>query len=152
MKESYNQIDSIRNNLRTLQYKSLNNNLNEEEIEEILKGNSLDLAEYIVNRQTIIDEAQKLLDKNTFDEGKIHNLILSKGKIISDNDSLTDLDSCNLWLLDDKIMSFSQALSDRKIKQLKNKIGEYHSTLEDSKEPDLMIYFDSPAQKTTCYH
>lgn len=146
MKDSYNQIDSIRNNLRTLQYKSLNNNLNEEEIGEILKGNSLDLAEYIVNRQTVIDETQKLLNKNTFNEAEIHNLILPKGKIVPDNNSLIDLDSCNLWLIDDKFMSFSQALSDRKIKQLKNEMGN-NQTLEDSKEPDLMIYFDSPTQK-----
>lgn len=148
VKGSYNLLDKVKENLRKLQYQSLERDLTENEFEEILDNSSLELAEYIVNRQIIINEMQDFIAENTNDETKIHNLIMPKGEILTNNDSLINLRSCNLWLIDDKFMSFSKALSDKKIMEIKKHIIEEYSEGEgDLQEPDLFIYFDSEESK-----
>lgn len=148
VKSSYDLLDNIKENLRKLQYKSLERDLTDKEFEEILDNSSLELAEYIVNRQIIINEMQDFIAENTNDEAKIHNLIMPKGEILTNNDSLINLRVCNLWLIDDKFMSFSKALSDKKIKEIKKHIIQEYSEGEgDLQEPDLFIYFDSEKSK-----
>lgn len=148
VKGSYNVLDNIKENLRKLQYQSLERDLTDKEFEEILDNSSLELTEYIVNRQIIINEMQDFIAENTDDETKIHNLIMPKGEISTNDDSLINLRSCNLWLIDDKFMSFSKALSDKKIAEIKKHIAEECSEEEgDMQEPDLFIYFDSEKNK-----
>lgn len=148
VKGSYNLLDNIKENLRKLQYQSLERDLTDNEFEEILDNSSLELAEYIVNRQIIINEMQDFITENTNDEAKIHNLIMPKGETLTNNDSLINLRSCNLWLIDDRFMSFSKALSDKKIMEIKKHIIEEHFKGEgDLQEPDLFIYFDSEESK-----
>lgn len=139
---SYSLLNKLENDLRELQIKSLDNNLTEKEFKEILDSSSLELAGYVVNRQIVISEMQKYINENTDDEKKIHNLLMPRGEIYSDD--LNDLRNCNLWLIDDKFMSFSKALSDKSIKELKKQLGEYEKKFKgEYLEPDLVVYFNS---------
>jgi hypothetical protein len=64
------------------------------------------LAEYMVKRRTVIEMFRKFLHKN--DEGKypfeadVHNLIFPKGHTNAD----TEYEAHNLWLLDERLVSF----------------------------------------------
>lgn len=145
---SYNALDSIKENLRKLQYQSLERDLTDAEFEKILDNSFLELAEYVVNRQIVINEMQDFITENIGNEAKIHNLIMPKGKMLTNNDSLIDLRSCSLWLIDDKFMGFSKALSDKSITKIKETIiKEYSEGEGDLQEPDLFIYFDSEKRK-----
>lgn len=59
----------------------------------------------------------------------------------SDDNTLYD---SNLWLLDDKFLSYFSAFSDTKIKEMKDKIlKEYEKDEDDFKEPDLIAFYSN---------
>ncbi|RAX56402.1 hypothetical protein CCZ01_09615 [Helicobacter monodelphidis] len=148
VKSSYDTLDIVKEDLRKLQYESLGRELTENEFNTILSNSSIELAEYIVNRQIVINEMQNFIKDNITDEKQIHNLIIPQGEVYTHNDSFVDLKNCNLWIIDDKFMSFSKALSDKKIKELKKQISQDIQIFEgDNQEPDLFIYFDSEQKK-----
>ena len=83
----------------------------------------LTFAEYMWLRHSILQEIQNLLQNKEQNEAKIHNLILPKGKKLNDDtDLIENLYHNNLWLIDDRFMSYRYAFSDKKINEIKTPI------------------------------
>ncbi|MDR1461472.1 MAG: ATP-binding protein [Campylobacteraceae bacterium] len=130
-----------------------NDNFNKDKYEEIKNQftsvGKEQLASYMAYRQTIIDMLMNIsqktkLDKKAFDEGDIHDLFLERGK------SSTNIDNRyanNIWIFDDKFMSYIYVASDKTIQSIakeiqgddfsSDKIKDYHK----GKEPDLLMFF-----------
>ncbi|MDR7088836.1 ATP-binding protein [Cellvibrio fibrivorans] len=124
---------------------------NEEHVEEYKKRLSAylqkaedlkksDLASYVSHRKVIIDLLQKSIER--LDDGKyaredmIHELIMPMRK----DSSEVFLDSCNLWLIDERLAFHNYLASDKTLNAML--ITESTST----KEPDLLSLrvFDNP--------
>ncbi len=99
-----------------------------------------DLVNYVFHRKVIIDLLQKALerlpDNKYATENIIHELIMPMGK----DSSEVFLDSCNLWLIDERLAFHNYLGSDKTLRSMP--ITEDSST----KEPDLLSLrlFDNP--------
>lgn len=99
-----------------------------------------DLANYVFHRKTIIDLLAKSIERqedgNYAREDMIHELIMPMRK----DSSEVFLDSCNLWLIDERLAFHNYLASDKTIKSMP--ISESIAT----KEPDLLSlkFFDNP--------
>lgn len=147
LKSGYNKIDQIKNNLRSIRESFIDNQkLDNEKLNELIIKSSLDLAEYITNRQVILDTMQIMIDNNEPIEDNIHNLIMPmRTKLNNRNKNYT---TNNLWLLDDKFMSFTNAMSDKSIRESVSEINQKVITFNGSKkEPDLVMYFNNNEYK-----
>ncbi|MEI4931557.1 ATP-binding protein [Aeromonas caviae] len=99
-----------------------------------------DLANYVSHRKVIIDLLQKSIER--LDDGKyarediIHELIMPMRK----DSSEVLLDSCNLWLIDERLAFHNYLASDKTLNAMP--ITGHDST----KEPDLLSLrvFDNP--------
>ncbi len=111
-------------------------------IEKIKKCVSNDLIRYILHRQEIIKKLQEL--KETEVEANIHNLFLRQG-LEGTDERQVPLDKNNLWLLDDKFMSYSYIASEKTITTFLKKNGlEYHKSTQ---EMDIIGYFSTRDKK-----
>lgn len=72
-----------------------------------------ELAEYIFDRQKIIDKLKRITDKDTL-EKEIHNLFMKQNTI----DEESDYKSNNLWLFDDRFMIYDKVFSDKQVKDI----------------------------------
>lgn len=118
-----------------------NNNIS---IDEIQRCVSNDLIRYILHRQRIIEKLQEMNKHNESLEQNIHNLLLQKG-LEGKDFSQIELDKNNLWLLDDKFMSYNYIASDRKIENLLQLINNDNSSNQD--RPDIAIYTNTNDNK-----
>ena len=101
-------------------------------------GNAL--IRYVQCRQRIIDNLAELLENPNTLEKEIHNLFIKKGNEGTDIIPMP-LEDNNIWLLDDKFMSYSYIASEKTIhKFLKDK--GFESQKNDDRM-DIIIYFDS---------
>ncbi|NCB85141.1 MAG: ATP-binding protein [Bacteroidia bacterium] len=114
--------------------------LNDEKYEKALEVSSRTLTEYILYREKIISKIEEITHENS--ETDIHNLILPKRTILRDNSDLTSFYTNNLWLLDDKYMTFTKALSERTMKEVIDELAEEASSTN-NKKPDLAIIFSN---------
>ena len=111
-----------------------------ESIDNISQIALFELGEYIHYRKAIISA----LDKSLLDEEKkeeyIHNIFMPMGEIArNNNDYLLN----NLWLLDDKFMTYSFAASDVTINKIINEIEEKDKEkFATTKKPDLTIFYN----------
>lgn len=119
---------------------------NKEEQQKLFnKVFSTTLAEYMALRQQKLKELGEMIENKEENEEKIHDFIFPKGQVLSDNDEfefLNNINSNNLWLFDDRFMNYKYAFSDKKISEIKSKIGDNTSTFEDGNEPDFAVIFD----------
>ena len=115
--------------------------LNDEKYEKALEVSSRTLTEYILYREKIIEKISEITQENS--EADIHNLILPKRTILKDNNHLSSIYSNNLWLLDDKYMTFTKALSERTMKEIIEEITNAGTTKNDDKKPDIAIIFSN---------
>lgn len=99
-----------------------------------------DLASYVSHRRVIIDLFEKAIEKD--DEGNyvredlIHSLIMPMRK----DSSEVHLDSCNLWLVDERLAFHDYLASDKPLRSMPI------TGSEEGKEPDLCVLkvFDQP--------
>lgn len=144
LSSGYKKIDFIKDNIRKITEKFVDTqNISDDDFSSLIKNSSLDLAEYITNRQVIIDKMTNMIDRNESIEDNIHNLIMPM-RTIQNKDNF-DLRSANLWLIDDKFMSFTSAFSDKNIKTAISEIkqSDINSFKGGRKEPDLVMYFNN---------
>lgn len=114
-------------------------------INEIQKCVSNDLIRYITHRQKVIDRLQSL--KNTKIESEVHNLFLEQG-LEGTEERQVPLDKNNLWLLDDKFMSYNYIASEKAISTfLKQNNLEY---IKSNQEMDIVLYFDKKEKNKAC--
>lgn len=117
-------------------------------VEKINDISARELAQYFLYREQIIEALNQLDNENSNCEADLHNLFMKMGRIsLEDETKNTKYDS-NLWLLDDKFMSYFGAFSDKQIKIIKDKIlKEYEPNEDDKKEPDLTIFYSDVNNK-----
>ncbi len=117
-------------------------NLDNEKYDKALDLSSRSLAEYILYREKIIRRLEKITDKDS--EATIHNFILPKRSILKGSDSLNTIYSNNLWLLDNKYMTYTTAMSERAMNEIIEEISQ--TTVDsDPNRPDIAIIFsDNP--------
>jgi len=88
--------------------------LNKEEFYEKLSFvTQTELAEYMYDRQKLIDKLKQLTDDNVL-EKEIHNLFMQKYT----SDNTQNYRSNNLWLFDDRFMSYNKVFSEAQIKDI----------------------------------
>jgi hypothetical protein len=116
--------------------------LNNENYEKAIDLSSRSLMEYILHRNIII---KKLSETDlTNSETDIHQIIIPMKKTINSSTFDEDLYTNNVWLLDDKYMSYDTILSDQ---QMTKVIDEITGTkVNDPSRPDITLVFsDTPA-------
>ena len=111
-------------------------------IEEVKKCVSNDLIRYILHRQKIIEKLQEL--KGTTIEKEVHNLFLEQG-LDGTEARQVPLDKNNLWLLDDKFMSYSYIASEKAISTFLEKVGLEKNGSND--EMDIVLYSNDTEKK-----
>jgi hypothetical protein len=99
-----------------------------------------DLASYVSHRRVIIDLFEKAIEKdengNYVREDLIHSLIIQMRK----DSSEIPLESCNLWLVDERLAFHDYLASDKPLKSIPIIASA------DAKEPDICVLnvFDQP--------
>ncbi len=113
--------------------------LDDNKYEKALDISSRLLAEYILYRTIIINKLKDIDINNS--ESDIHNLIVPQyEKFIKDN-APDDLYRNNVWLLDDKYMSYNAVLSERDMSEVIKAITLEEDVKSDCKRPDITIVF-----------
>ncbi|MEL7641820.1 MAG: ATP-binding protein [Solidesulfovibrio sp.] len=132
----------------SIKFKSLleENNINTDVFYKIIENvqdiSARELAEYIVYRKQIIAALQKINNGNEKKESLLHNLFM-KMRTESDNENRAVYDN-NLWLLDDKYMTYVYAASDFTIEKIKQSIEKESEEIFNTKiRPDLAVFYSS---------
>lgn len=159
MRESF---DNTEKSLRTFKEKIIQKrSFDESEFEKITKTFTKtgrdQLASYIAYRQTILEMLETIItqtdvNQQAFKEKSIHELYMPQG--VTSNEYTKY--GTNVWIFDDKYMSYLYAASDQQIlqirKQFKKEYKEaYNEDIEedvnDSDRPDLVIFFSDEQEK-----
>ena len=116
--------------------------LSENDYEKSMDLAGRTLTQYITFRQFIIDKLKKVDEKDK--EEIIHNLIVPKHDIIKAPNSFLNVYRNNIWIFDDKFMTFDVVLSEKETTELLKQI-EPDSEIKDIDRPDIAIIFsDNP--------
>lgn len=120
-----------------------NNNVSASEFEktinEITDIAYYELGEYIVYRDTIIKALVKTM--NTEAREKVFHDMFMPMKTSNSNDSINDRLLSNLWLLDDKYMTYLYASSDKSYKQIAKDLNL--EPVESLTRPDMCVFLSS---------
>ena len=120
-----------------------NNNVSASEFEkainEITDIAYYELGEYIVYRDTIIKALAKTM--NTEAREKVFHDMFMPMKTSNSNDSINDRLLSNLWLLDDKYMTYLYASSDKSYKQIIKDLNL--EPVESLTRPDMCVFLSS---------
>lgn len=116
--------------------------LDDDRYEKALEVSSRTLAQYILYREKIISKVEEYTKDNS--EADLHNLILPKRSVIQNGD-IDSIYNNNLWLLDNKYMTYSTAMSERTMTEVLDEITQKVNDIEDDGRPDIAIIFsDNP--------
>lgn len=114
--------------------------LNQEQYEKAKNITSLSLTQYILFRQRVIDKLKSLDAGNR--EKEVHNLICPRYRSLDGKNAYNDLYKQNLWLIDDRFMTYTNVLSEKEMTEL-FKILDPDTSYENSGRPDIAIVFSS---------
>lgn len=120
------------------------NGLNNEEYDKALDVSSRTLAQYIVYREKIISKVEQLTSKDS--EADLHNIILPKRSVLQNSD-MESIYNNNLWLLDNKYMTYTTAMSERTMGEVLDEIAQGANNIDDNGRPDIAIIFSSDPNK-----
>ena len=111
-------------------------------ISEISSIALAELGEYIYYRENIIKALKLAIEENKENEKFYHDIFMPMKTSSSEEDDNKHLLS-NIWLLDDKFMTYSYAASDKTVNQIKDEIKEKNENkFKVSHRPDLSIFFN----------
>ena len=96
-----------------------------------------ELAEYIYDREKIIQRLKQLVDENSL-EKEIHDLFMKR----KTSDETGDYRTNHLWLFDDKFMTYDKVFSDKQIKEIFPKLSE------NLDRPDLLSIVSNTYEKS----
>lgn len=113
------------------------NSLSDEQYNKSMDLSARALAEYILFRQRVINKLKDFSPKNL--EGDIHNVIAPKYSHFSENTFMDDLYKNNVWVLDDKFMSYRTILSEAEMKDVIKELTETEDIDDD--RPDITLFF-----------
>lgn len=115
--------------------------LTEEQFEKSLNLSARALAQYILFRQGVIERLKRIDPKNL--EEDIHNIIAPKRTEFNESNFLADLYKNNVWVLDDKFMSYRTVLSEADMTKVINVLTSGEETVVDDDRPDIVLYFSA---------
>ena len=115
-------------------------NLDDDRYDKALNVSSRTLAQYILYREKIISKVEQYTKENS--EADLHNIILPKRSILQNSD-IDCIYNNNLWLLDNKYMTYTTAMSDRTMTEILNEIAQEANDIEDDGRPDIVIVFSN---------
>ncbi len=115
--------------------------LSDEQYEKSLTLAARSLAEYILFRQNVISR-MKALDKKNI-EADLHNLIAPKGSEFKEGELYKDLYRNNVWVLDDKFMSYCTVLSEAEMSKVIDVITDGEVYDSDNDRPDITLFFSA---------
>lgn len=113
--------------------------LDDTRYDKALDVSSRTLAQYILYREKIIQKIEMITKDNP--ESDIHNIILPQRNTFSGGD-IDCIYNNNLWLLDNKYMTYTTAMSDKTMKQVIEEITQA-SADADNDRPDIVIMFSN---------
>lgn len=120
--------------------------LNDQQFEKSLELSARALTEYILFRQNVIKRMKGLNKKNKEDE--LHNLIAPKYTEFQEQDIITDMYKNNVWVLDDKFMSYSTVLSEAEMSKVIDVLTEGEVKDNDDDRPDITLFFSGDPSDT----
>lgn len=112
--------------------------LSDSDYEKSLEMAGRSLTQYITFRQYIIDKLKDVSDEDK--EEIIHNLIVPKHQVIKAPNSYLNVYRNNIWIFDDKFMTFDVVLSEKETTELLKQIDPESST-RNIDRPDIAIIF-----------
>lgn len=114
--------------------------LTDEQYQKSLDLSARSLAEYILFRQRIIEKMRELNSDNT--EYNLHNLIAPRYSEFRSENFIEDVYRNNVWVLDDKFMSYSAILSDKEMGEVISVLTNGDTTDDSDKDrPDITLFF-----------
>ena len=123
---------------RALANRNIDPNGFKEAVSAVSSISSAELCEYILYRSKILSvlSPKDLIDK---EEEYLHNIFMPK----NDSSDSTNYLSTNMWILDDKFMSYLYVSSDLSIFRINDAISDnYSRTNHDLRRPDMFLAFD----------
>ena len=118
--------------------------LDEDKYNKALDVSSRTLAQYILYREKIITKVEQLTNKNS--EADLHNIILPQRSVLHEG-AFDSMYSNNLWLLDNKYMTYTTAMSERTMKEVLDEITQ-SSTEKNNDRPDIVVMFSNDPSNT----
>lgn len=103
------------------------------------------LTQYVTFRQYVIDKLKKVDSSDK--EEIIHNLIVPKRQVINAPNSYLNIYRNNIWIFDDKFMTFNVVLSEKETTELLRRI-EPECEIRDIDRPDIAIIFSDDPKET----
>ena len=119
--------------------------LTPEQFEKSMNLSARALAEYIIFRQNVITKMRSFDKKNL--EADIHNLLVPKGSEFKEDELTKDLYSNNVWVLDEKFMSYCTILSEAEMTKVIDVLTEGEEKETDSDRPDIVLFFSGDPTK-----
>jgi hypothetical protein len=120
--------------------------LTDEQFKQSLELASRTLTEYILFRQNIINKL-KTIDKKD-KESVIHNLIVPKYERFDAANLKNDLYRNNIWVFDDKYMTYDIILSEKEMSEVIQVITDGEVFEKDDDRPDIaMIFSGNPCDE-----
>lgn len=113
--------------------------LTEEQYDKAMDMSARALTEYILFRQLTIDKLQKTSAADR--EEVLHNYISRMGTTFDGADSAKELYHNNVWLLDDKYMTYETVFSNQEMGELVKKITDGEDGERDNDLPDIALVF-----------
>ena len=111
--------------------------LNNDQYEKALELSARTLAEYVMYRTRIIAKLKDMTPENH--ERELHELILPMRKTFRKEASEDDIYNNNVWMLDDRFMTYNTILSDEKMKVVIKEISL--EKVDDDSRPDITLVF-----------
>lgn len=110
-------------------------------IQKVNDISSRELTQYFLYREQIIKALNKLNKEQSKYEEEIHTLLAPKGLVSASKEK--HYYDTNVWLLDDKFLTYSELFSDKQIQEIKKHLGtENEKTYGQYKEPDITIFYN----------
>lgn len=113
--------------------------LTDEQYDKALDMSARALTEYVLFRQLTIEKLQKT--SHTDREKVLHNYISRMGTTFEGADSAKELYHNNVWLLDDKYMTYESVFSNQEMGELVKKITAGEDSERDDDQPDIALVF-----------
>ncbi len=113
--------------------------LTQEQFEKSLNLSARALAEYILFRQNVINKMRTFDGKEK--EADLHNLLAPKGSEFTEGEFMKDLYKNNVWVLDDKFMSYCTVLSESEMTKVIDVLTEGEVKDDDVDRPDIVMFF-----------
>lgn len=114
---------------------------NDEEYEKSLQISSRTLAQYILFRQCVINRFKSLNHKDK--EENLHNILIPKGSSFQSGTFMDNLYQNNVWVIDDKFMTYSTNLSEKEMSNIINFITDGKVKNSDDNRPDITILLNN---------